>query len=366
VARVGILLIAVALIAVTVGCTPASQDLEIRTWYDLAAIADNMAGNHRLMNDLDSSTSGYLELASPTANGRQGWQPIGQSSGEGGFTGTFDGQGYEIRDLFMNYHDSGYAGLFGMVARQGRIENLGVVNATITGPAYVGAVAGVLAARYDEGWSEGGSLDNCYSSGSITGGTSSIMVGGLVGYGYGTISNSYSTASVTGCTGIGGLVGYSDGIVNACYSTGSVAGTDLFVGGLAGWNRGTVSDSYSTGSVTGGHSVGGLLGFNGMTGDSVAIVTDCYSTGNVTGNPAVGGLIGATSDWGTATNSFWDVETSGQVTSAGGTGLNTTEMQSIATFSGAAWNIVSVGLNETNPAYIWNIVNNATYPFLNW
>jgi hypothetical protein len=47
-------------------------------------------------------------------------------------------------------------------------------------------------------------------------------------------------------------------------------------------------------------------------------------------------------------------------------GKNTTEMQDIATFSDAGWNIIAVALNETNPAYIWNIVNNVTHPFLSW
>jgi hypothetical protein len=42
-------------------------------------------------------------------------------------------------------------------------------------------------------------------------------------------------------------------------------------------------------------------------------------------------------------------------------------MQDINTFSGAAWNITAVA-NTTmrNPSYIWNIVNNVTYPFLSW
>jgi hypothetical protein len=32
----------------------------------------------------------------------------------------------------------------------------------------------------------------------------------------------------------------------------------------------------------------------------------------------------------------------------------------------AAWNITAIALNETNPAYIWNIVDAMTYPFLSW
>jgi hypothetical protein len=86
----------------------------------------------------------------------------------------------------------------------------------------------------------------------------------------------------------------------------------------------------------------------------------------VSGNSSVGGLVGYSGCCGTVINSFWDTETSGQATSAGGTGKNTTEMQNIDTFSGAAWDIIAVALNQINPAYIWNIVDNETYPFLSW
>ena len=78
----------------------------------------------------------------------------------------------------------------------------------------------------------------------------------------------------------------------------------------------------------------------------------------------IGGLVG--DNWDTVSNSFWNTETSGQSTSDGGTGKTTAEMQDIATFSGAGWDIIAVGLNETNLAYIWNIVDDETYPFLSW
>jgi len=40
-------------------------------------------------------------------------------------------------------------------------------------------------------------------------------------------------------------------------------------------------------------------------------------------------------------------------------------MKSIATFS--AWDIIAVANPSIrNPAYIWNIVDDETYPFLNW
>ena len=312
--RLSILLITVALIIVMAGCTPPSQDLEIGDWYDLDAIRNNLGGNHILMNDLDSTTAGYTELASPTADEGKGWQPIGT------FTGSFDGQGYEIRDLFINRPDEDFVGLFGIVNEGGLIEDIGVVNADVTGYAYVGGPAG--------------------------GNT-------------GTVSNSYSTGSVTGEEFVGGLVGLKEGgTVSNSYSTSSVIGYD-FVGGLMGANVGTVSNSYSTGSVTGEKGVGGLVGGNAGT------VSNSYSTGNVTAEEAVGGLLGANT--GTVSDSFWDTQTSGQDTSAGGTGKTTEEMKSIATFSGAAWDITGVAPGETDPDYTWNIaVDGQTYPFLSW
>jgi len=291
--RLSILLITVALIAGMAGCSLfPSRSLEIRTWYDLDAVRNNLGSHYILMNDLNSTTAGYTEMASPTANQGKGWHPIIGAGGNPPFTGTFDGQGYEIRDLFINLPGIGYVGLFSIVGEGGLIEDIGVVNANVTSTAYIGS---------------------------------------LVGVNLGTVSNSYSTGSVTG---------------------------NISVGGLVGSNTGTVSNSYSTGNVTSDYGAGGLVGANNGT------LSDSYSTGNVTGNSSVGGLVGY--NYATVSNSFWDIQTSGQTTSAGGTGKTTAEMKNIATFSGAAWNIVAVTLNQTNSAYIWNIVNGVTYPFLSW
>jgi len=303
--------------------------LEIRDWHDLDAIRDNSGGTYLLMNNLNSTTLGYGELASPTANEGKGWQPTGNTFGNDEFVGSFDGQSYEIRDLFISRPGETCVGLFGVVGETGVVENLGVVNSSVNG---------------------------------------GINVGGLVGANLGTVSNSYATgnmtASLTCC--VGGLIGWTVGIVNNSYSTGTVTG-DRCVGGLVGHNGGTdfaatVDGSYSTGTVTGSEYVGGLVGFNteGCT------VSNSYSTSNVTGQDAVGGLVGYNHD-GTVTDSFWDTETSEQPTSDGGTGKNTTEMQDITTFSGASWSIVAVANPSIrNISYTWNIVDDDTYPFLSW
>jgi hypothetical protein len=409
--RIGIFLIMVALIVGMAGCggggyTPPSQNLEIRTWYDLDAVRNNLAGNHTLMNDLDSTTTGYEELASPTANQGKGWKPIGTDRLR--FSGTFDGQGYEISDLFINRPDEDDVGLFGWVGKEGIIKDIGVVNFTTIGEDSVGGLVGYN--RY-------GTVKNSYSTGSVTG---NDLVGGLVGENqvFSTVSDSYSSANVNGHESVGGLVGYNYyGAVSNSYSTGSVTG-DSFVGGLVGKNHyaatvsdsyssanvngqksvgglvgyndyGTVSNSYSTGSVTGYSAVGGLMGTNlifstvndsyssanvnggqnvgGLVGDNWGTVNNSYSTGSVTGDSSVGGLVGANEMVGTVVTSFWDTETSGLEESDGGTGKTTTEMQNIVTFSEAGWDITAVAnVGTRNPSFIWNIVNDEIYPFLSW
>jgi hypothetical protein len=344
VAKVSVLLIVVALIVGMTGCGTHTTPIEIRDWHDLDAIRNNLGGHYILMNDLNSTTAGYMELASPTANQGKGWQPIGTQNNT--FTGTFDGQEYEIRDMFSNRPDEDYVGLFGIVYTGGAIEDIGVVNVTVTGNSSVGGLVGV---NVD-------TVSNSYSTGNVTG---NLDVGGLVGLNGGTVNNSYTSDSVTGTGHVGNLVGGNAGTVSNSYSTGNVIGYHG-VGSLVGVNTGTVGNSYSTGNVTGNSFIGGLVGANGAT------VSNSYSTGSVTGNSSVGGLVGF-NNGGTVSGSFWNVETSGQSTSAGGIGKTTAEMKNITTFSGASWNIIAVANPGTrNPSYIWNIVTGVTYPFLSW
>ena len=371
-----IFLIVTTLIVGVAGCdggnnSPLPQNLEIRDWYDLDAIRDNLHGNHILMTDLDSTTAGYMELASPTANDGEGWQSIGGIAVNNTFVGSFDGQGYEIRDLFINRPDESDVGLFSVVETGGVIENVHVVNGDIIGYEAVASLVG----------HNRGTIRNSYAHGNVAG---DLDVGSLVGVNGGTINNSYSSGDVTGRDSIGGLTGKNEGTVSDSYSIGIVSGSDL-VGGLVGKNEGTVSNSYSTSTVDGNDLVGNLVGVNGGTvsnsytrgtvdasgfvgglvGRNEGAVSKCYSTGNVTGDEHIGGLVGQNL-YGVVSNSFWDTQTSGQATSDGGTGKTTEEMQDIATFTGAGWNITAVDPGETLPDSTWNIVDTVTYPFLSW
>jgi hypothetical protein len=237
----------------------------------------------------------------------------------------FDGNGHTISNLSVNLMSAYGVGLFGYVDPDyGFVHDVAVENASITGVWAVGGLVGHNA----------GIVSNCHSTGNVRAGE--YEAGGLVGSNmYGTVSKSYSCCDVDAMFYAGGLVGRNndDGTVEDCYSTGNVT-ADWHAGGLVGSNEeGTLSNSYSIGAVTGGYDAGGLVGSNN----------------------------------GTVSHSLWDTETSGQNISAGGTGKNTTEMHDIDTFSGAAWNITAVANpGIRNPSYIWNIVDDETYPFLSW
>jgi hypothetical protein len=374
------LLAAIILMAGPMGCDSTPDYLEIRDWHDLYAVRDNLGGHYVLVNDLDSTTGGYGDLAGNAANEGRGWEPIGTSDDP--FTGIFDGQGYGISDVFINRPDEGAVGLFAAVDAAGLIQNVRVLQVNMAGDWAIGALVG-------ENW---GAVRNSYSSGVVTG---ADCVGGLVGGSAGSVGNSYSAAGVVGHWDVGGLVGCIDsrGSVTASYSLGDVTGEwavgglvggnlggsvalsysaasvtgDDYVGGLVGDNQGSVSNSYSTGRVTGEWYVGGLVGDNDYTGS----VSNAYSTGSVAGYSFAGGLVGA--NWGAVENSFWNIETSGMTGSDGGTGKTNAAMQDIATFTDTStegldnpWNIRAVNIGETDGAFTWNLVMERTPPFLGW
>jgi len=143
----------------------------------------------------------------------------------------------------------------------------------------------------------------------------------LAGVSSATISNCYSTGSVTGGVGdaAGGLAGFNDtgGLITLSFATGSVtsAGGGSEVGGLVGHNQvgsGTsITNSYATGAVTDtgggtGSDVGGLIGLAGLPAST------SYSKGKVSGGQGdvLGGFVGNDDTHGALSKNYWDRSTS--------------------------------------------------------
>lgn len=302
------------------------------------------------------------------------------------FNGVFDGKDHIILNLTIE--GDSYLGLFGQLANEAVIRDMGVVDVDITGSGdYIGGLLGLNGRRN----SPGSSVTNCYSTGIVKGVSD---VGVLVGANEGSIATCYSIGTVSGKVSIGGLVGTNGGdivdcgsnvlvlgednvggllgrngsitgpghpclycsyirepgTVSTCYSTGVVSGNS-HIGGLVGRNSvGSITTSYSTCTVSGNEVVGGLVGYNWSDGD----IRMCYSTGTVTdAGDYFGGLVGRSD--GVVIACFWDTQTSGQTVSAGGVGKTTLEMQTTRTFSG--W-------GTCGP--IWTIEEGEDYPHLTW
>lgn len=287
---------------------------DISTCIDLQNMNNDLNENYQLINNIDCSDT-------ITWNGGSGFTPIGNGSF---FYGNFDGQGYNITNLYMKFKYTS-AGLFSQLNYSSTIINVGLINESI---AYWQRQTrgGLVGANF-------GTIDNTYVTGSIVGGDiyGNDDTGGLVGANFGIINNSYSTADVRGSNG--GYVFFG-----------------IYVGGFVGSNHGTILNCYATGNVSGnGYVHGGLVGNNGY-----GIINNSYSTGYVSGSGYLGGLVAVTGSDGSCYNSYWDNETSGRLTSGCGEGRTTAQMQTQSNF---------IDWDFTN---IWSIDEGIDYPRLIW
>jgi len=242
----------------------------------LQAMNDGLDGDYILGGDIDAAATSTWNLGS-------GFIPIGYIAA---FTGTFDGKGYTISDLFESRDGANNIGLFAETDGA-TISNVILADFDITGEDDTGALIGY-------------STDTTVSNVAVTGGsvTGDGYVGGLIGFDYGSIvSDCYTTCTVEGNSCVGGVFGYSyQTDTDDCYATGAVTGTSSSsanAGGLAGESyNSTFDDSYATGAVTlsdSGHpyDAGGFI-----SEDDSSTFTKCYATGAVSGNYNIGGFGG--------------------------------------------------------------------------
>ena len=290
----------------------------------------------KLANNIDFAGSKWSNNCNENCiNG--GWEPIGNINTP--FTATFEGNGYTIRNLYINRNQD-YVGLFGYVSGDVKISNVGLTNVVVraTSNGAISRVGGLV------GWQQSGAIINSYVTGSvmgtISGKSGSFNEGGLVGVQHtGVIINSYFTGSVSGNNNnasyvAGGLVGWQQsGIITNSYTMGWVSASGIFniIGGLVGQGKGIIKNSYTMNLVTvnGNGYVGGLVGDL-----DVGTIMKSYASGavKVRGEISfVGGLVGY-QQISIISNSYWDKMTTEQNDACGNycngsTGLNTQEMQ---------------------------------------
>ena len=207
----------------------------------------------------------FLQTCDIDLSGYSNWTPIGRCD----FEGTYDGGGFQITGLTVNSAES-YIGLFSYVS--GTIENVHVVNCSVQGAAYVGAIAGYLTST--------GSITGCSASGMVAGIENGI--GGIAGFAAGRISMCSADCTVSGASHIGGIVGYSTGMIANCHSSGYVTASISNAGGIGGTANNTIQNCYSTAAVYGLNSVGGIAGGGiGMVQNCVALNSSVTGESNV-------------------------------------------------------------------------------------
>ena len=187
----------------------------------------------------------------------------------------YDGQGNKLVDFLIV--GSGNTGLFATVPAGATVSNLVLVDPSVVGTSYTGALAGRVE----------GTVRNCGVHLDIADETQVDKTA------------THTVGAYAGSLAVGGLVGaaLNGASIERCHAAIDVAnaqGSDT--GGLIGALAGSrVSDSYASGVVYSSSTAGGLVGQA-----SDASIQNCYSTSRVLCESNAGGLIGSVTG-GTAT-----------------------------------------------------------------
>ena len=323
---------------------------------------DTGCNGYELVRDLDfTTTQSYISgvvndnwvLSDDdfAGNTKQGWQPIGFVTGNNCsspsdcFAGVFEGNGYHIFNLQINRDGTSDVGLF--AGNTGIIRNLGLLKIRVEGDFRTGGLAGRNEGR----------LMNVYTDGGrVTGAGNSVAL--LVGANItnALIINSYVHGTVSGRSNVGGVCGFGGGSIINSYANADISG-DHNVGGLIGEGRGSVINSYAAGSVSSANNrptTGGLIG---QINDGRARISNSYSIAEVR-STAGGGLVGG--DLIRENDSYWDIMTSGRTTSTGGTSRTTAQLQ-MPTNQNAAMGIYANWSSDN-----WDFGTTQTYAVLRY
>jgi len=298
----------------------------IATKNDLKTLSENYCfwDKHFIQTADISFVDADFETGGDFVNGNI---PIGD--GDTYFSGSYNGKGHTIDNLYMGIIGNNLRGLFGEVSTTFSIDSLTLSNVNIIGKNHVGS----LVARLDQG-----TINDCAVTGTVIG---CNKFGGLVGENSGTLNNCHFNGFVksnpfyVNCYMGGGIAGLNHGTINDCYSLGgaikskmdSATAVDIGVadqymeslgggigenwvftrnsysqsfvkgqawtGGFVAYNEGTIYKCYATGNVTGANFTGGFIGQNYDN----SYIDSCYATGNVTGGDGntqyMGGFIGS-------------------------------------------------------------------------
>ena len=293
-----------------------------------------LTGNYELTNNLNFTGMTFV--------------PIG--SGTSPFTGTFDGQRYEITGIDYSIGSGSNYGIFrnlnnseiknltidsskfsisgsnghsvgilaGQMSNGSVITNITITNCSVDS---VGDHVGMLAGRADNSTISniavefGSGSTNCIVSGNS-------RVGGLVGLvSNSTIKDAYVEAYLLTAMGdkVGGLVSdVNNSTIQSCFYIGNITGGTNAGGFVGDVNNSVIQSGFFVGNITGTDRVGGFAGRIERSS-----ISQCFSIVDspLTGNNMVGGFVGVIRDsLGTETSSIENSFSMGAITGASDVG----------------------------------------------
>ena len=256
---------------------------QISEIYQLQSVYQFLDKNFVLIDNIDASDTQYWD------------SNLGFRSFKGTFTGSFDGAGFTIHDLFQNRPD-GVFGIFDTLGTTAVIKNLFLQNFNLDGTG--GAIAKV---NY-------GNLSNIQVNATITGSN----IGGIVRDNYSAIKSSNFTGLIRGGNigGVahtnkiaaiiedsgfnatlgndndshimGGICVINDGTINRITVNGTIRNNrrrdfDARIGGIVFENNGIISFSEMNALLEGFRDIGGIA----FTNSQDAIISDVHMRSNI-------------------------------------------------------------------------------------
>ena len=181
---------------------------QIGTASELAWFAETVNGGQTAIS---AALTADIEL------GSFDWTPIGSNTKK--YTGTFDGDGHVVKNLYIN-STATYQALFGYLGAKASLKNFGVTGIVTTTSNFAAGIAAYM--------ENNAVIDGCFNAANITAAKSVSGVGNGQSE-YAMIKNSYNmgTITATGTSGLAGGItsgnstGFTAGITN-CYNIGTV------------------------------------------------------------------------------------------------------------------------------------------------
>lgn len=230
--------------------------------YQLQSIYQYLDKNFVLIDNIDATDTQYWD------------SNLGFRSFKGTFSGTFDGAGFTIQNLYQNRPD-GEFGIFDSLGTSSIVKNLVIQNFDLDGTG--GTIAKV---NY-------GTISNVQVHASLTGGN----IGGIVRDNHSIIKNSGFTGTIQGGS-IGGLVNVNKiaALIEDSNFDGTLGDNGSTMGGISVINDGTINRTVVEGVIINNQRMNAEARIGGIAYENNGIISFSEMSATLYGFRKIGGI----------------------------------------------------------------------------